>query len=179
MHQTIATGLTALTLVAAAAIATPSMQPSPSLAQVVPQNPSEGNPDRRVQQALDDLGLRYEIEENGDFKVGMQFENGRTQVAWINSATSELGTMEIREIVSPAHLNQGELPAELANRLLRDSASKKLGAWQTLQGDRANAVVFTARIDANASPEDLESALYAVLFTADGMEAELHNEDRF
>ena len=153
----------------------------PAHAQVLPQQATtEGEPDSRVQEALDNLGFNYEIEESGVIKVGMRFDGDRTQVAYISSTTSTLGEMEIRTIASPANMSEGALPSEMANQLLKDNANKKLGAWQTVElQDQRHLTIFTAKIEANSSPEQLRSALYAVLTTADEMEAELNGGDRF
>jgi len=152
-----------------------------SVAQVNPQQDSaQGNPDPRVQAALDDLGLNYEIQDSGAFRIGMRFEDGRTHVAFINSTTSTLGDLEIREITSPVNVTDGPLSAEMANQLLQDNTNKKLGAWQTVElNDQRHLTMFTARIGADSSPEQLQSALYGVLYTADAMEAELTDGDRF
>ncbi|ASC69081.1 hypothetical protein XM38_000070 [Halomicronema hongdechloris C2206] len=152
-----------------------------SVAQVTPQqDSSQGSPDPRVQAALDGLGFNYEIQDSGAFRIGLRFEDGRTQVAFISSGTSTLGDLEIRDITSPVNVTDGPLSAETANQLLQDNASKKLGAWQTVElSDQRHLTMFTARIDANSSPEQLQSALYGVLYTADAMEAELSDSDRF
>lgn len=135
--------------------------------------------DIRVQQALDALDLNYEIEEDGQYKIGVQFEDYRTQIAWIDSDTTTLGSMEIREILSPAYLIDGIIPPDITNHLLQDNAQKKLGAWQVYQDHEQAIVVFTVQIDANGSADELETSLYAVLDSADQMEQELTSDDRF
>lgn len=178
MKRIIETSL--LVSLAAIAFSVEHLSTQPSLAQIAPdQATDDRTPDPRIQEALDALNLNYEIEDDGSYKVGLQFEGDRTQVAWINSSTTTLGSMEIREIVSPAYLTSGSLSSDIANQLLRDSAQKKLGAWQTYQNDEQAIAVFTARVDANSSVDDLEAALYAVLYSADQMEEELTGGDRF
>lgn len=168
---------------ATATITLATLQPSQtsvSMAQVLPQQATSDTADSRVKQALDSLGLNYEVEDSGAIKVGMRFDDQRTQVAYIASSTSALGDMEIREIVSPANLTDGMLSADMANQLLKDNSSKKLGAWQTVElKEGRHVTLFTAQIDANSSPEQLRSALYAVLNTADTMEEDLTGGDRF
>jgi hypothetical protein len=177
--------LFASALLAAVTVGVATLQPtqtSVSRAQeVMPQQATTTDgPDARVKDALDTLGLKYEVGDNGVIKVVMRFQNDRTQAVYISSGTNTLGDLEIREIVSPANLTEGQLSSETANKLLRDNANRKLGAWQTLElQDQKLLTVYTAQIDANSSPQQLQAVLGAVLQSADAMEAELTGDDRF
>lgn len=136
--------------------------------------------DARVREALTELDLEYEIDEDGDFRVVFSFEeDGRSQLAFINSGTETLRLFEIREVWSPAYLAHGPLPEEVANRLLQDSFEKKLGAWQVMPSGDQHAAVFTVKLAAEADPASLLAALEAVLTTADEMEKELLGTDDF
>ena len=54
--------------------------------------------DLRVQSALDDAGLKYTIDDDGDFRLLFGQEDDRSQLVWINSNTEEYGNMELREV---------------------------------------------------------------------------------
>lgn len=146
---------------------------------IAPARSSASGGDPRVKDALDKLGLKYEVEQDGDFKVGMKLQGGRTQVAWIGATTEKLGSLEIREIASPAYQTQGALSKEIANRLLSDNAQKKLGGWQTYQDKQTQVVMFVAKIPANSSAEELQDTLETVLVSADDMEQTLTGKDDF
>ena len=60
-------------------------------------------------------------------------------------------------------------PKSVANSLLEDTFSKKLGAWAKL-GNRA---VFVVKISANADAESLFNGLKACMLSADTMEEKL------
>jgi hypothetical protein len=129
---------------------------------------------------LDQLGIQYAVDEYGDFRIVMRSPDGkRAQVVYIASQTNTLGEMEVREILSPAYLTNGSIPAPVANRLLHDSSTVTVGAWQMLQDEQHSVAVFTARIDADLDAETLQVTLYAVLDVADAMEAELTGNDYF
>lgn len=146
--------------------------------QIAPaQTKAAGDP--RIKAALDKIGWKYEIDKDGDFKVGMKLEGGRTQVAWILSQTEKLDNMEIRQIVSPAYQSEGPLPATVANQLLADSARKKLGNWQTATSGKTYIALYAAKIPADTDVKNLESSLMAVLYSADGMEKTLTGKDDF
>ncbi|HOM16055.1 MAG TPA: hypothetical protein PLQ00_01935, partial [Thermoguttaceae bacterium] len=57
-------------------------------------------PDQRVEKLLQEAELKYKVDEDGDFMLGNRLEGERTQLAWILSNTSQLGSLEIRQIWS-------------------------------------------------------------------------------
>lgn len=46
--------------------------------------------DVRVGHLLDQLGIRYQIDEDGDYRVVFELSNGRSQQAFIDSQTQHL-----------------------------------------------------------------------------------------
>jgi hypothetical protein len=136
--------------------------------------------DKRVQALLDELELKYEIDSDGDFKVGFELEGGRSQLAFIRSDTTQFGKFDIREIFSVAYISEGPLDAELANALLIHNAHVKLGSWRVLSQDDDRCVVsFAAHIAANTDSKSLLTALQAVIQIADEVESKLDEEDKF
>lgn len=128
--------------------------------------------DSRVKRVLEELDMKYEIDDYGDFRVFFGMGEDRTQEAFICSSTSKYGSFEIREIYSWGYTSKSEdksIPAEVANRLLENSWELKLGAWAKV-GDSA---AFVSKIDANADSQSLYDALKITLTTADEMEHEL------
>jgi hypothetical protein len=136
--------------------------------------------DSRVQALLDELELQYDIDSDGDFRVGFQLEDGRTQLAFIRSETTQFGKFDIREIFSVAHISDGPLDGELANALLIYNARVKLGSWRVdRQGDDTCIVAFAVQIAANTDAKSLYTALRLVIETADDVERKLDEEDKF
>ena len=135
--------------------------------------PVEQAMDSRVGEVLDTLDLAYTVNNSGDYELAVEFDNGRSQTAWITSDTQTLGSLELRQIVSPAYAVEGTLSAQLANQLLNENAYTKLGTWQIVQEGGQAIALFTARIDADSSADDFMAALVSVLSVADQMEDEL------
>jgi len=136
--------------------------------------------DARVRAALDELGVEYDIDPDGDYKVVFAFEDdGRSQVAFINSTTETLQMFEIREVWSPGFVSPRGFKAKIANRLLQDSFEKKLGAWQTMLNKDGQIAVFSVKLAADADPASLMAILETVMTTADEMEKELLGSDDF
>jgi len=86
-------------------------------------------PDKAVGRALDTLKYTYEVDEDGDYKMVFDMDDGRSQLAFVRSTVEEFGKHKIREIWSPAYNSPGkQFPAAVANRLLEDSQdAKRLG----------------------------------------------------
>ncbi len=131
---------------------------------------SDPEADPRVARALDAKGISYTVDSDGDYKIVLGTNDDRTQLAFVRSSTNEYGNMEIREIWSFGYKADGdEFPKSVANSLLEDTFSKKLGAWAKL-GNRA---VFVVKISANADAESLFNGLKACMLSADTMEEKL------
>ncbi|RPE81638.1 YbjN domain-containing protein [Vulcaniibacterium tengchongense] len=132
--------------------------------------------DAGIARQLDELGYRYEVDEDGDYRLAFDLDGGRSQLAFVISAVEEFGSLRVREVWAPAYRAQGgAFPAEVANRLLEDSHTGKLGGW-VKQGDTA---VLVVKLAADASAQQLDDALDYVLRAADQMEAELTGQDEF
>ena len=136
--------------------------------------------DSRVQALLEQLELKYDIDTDGDFRVGFELEDGRTQLAFIRSETTQFGKFDIREVFSVAHISDGPLDAELANALLIYNAHVKLGSWRVeRQKDNKCVVAFAVQIAANTDATSLYTAVRLVIDTADNVERKLDKEDKF
>ncbi|OFS94725.1 hypothetical protein HMPREF3113_07040 [Stenotrophomonas sp. HMSC10F06] len=132
--------------------------------------------DKAVGRALDTLKYTYEVDEDGDYKMVFDMDDGRSQLAFVRSTVEEFGKHRIREIWSPAYNSPGkQFPAAVANRLLEDSQDAKMGAW--VKQDQL--AMFVVKVDATATPEQLSDAIDAAIRTADAMELELTEQDEY
>ena len=133
--------------------------------------------DHRIERKLKKLDLKYKILKSGRFKLTYEVENKRSQVVFVNSETEEYRDFEIREIWAIAYeSSKDRLPVEVANKLLEDTSTKKLGAW----AKKGKLAVFVSRISAKADTESLKSTIKFVLEATDEMEKILTNgADKF
>ena len=134
--------------------------------------------DSRVEAVLKTSGLPYTI-DGGDFRIRYTLPDGRTQLVWVATKTTRIASVEFRDIWSVARRAQGELPAELADHLLKENVRMVLGAWQVSQGDGEYLVVFSYATPADTSQDVLEEVIEAVTISADRMEKELTGKDEF
>ena len=68
------------------------------------------SPDPRVRWALDEEGLNYEVEEDGDFRMIIDVGNSRSQVVWVNSTTSEGVGRQVRRVYSGIYFQEEDSP---------------------------------------------------------------------
>jgi len=138
------------------------------------------NPDPRVEKALKKLGLKYEVDEDGDFKLVFAVEGNRTQVAFINSTTETLGKMEIREVWSPIAKFASTPPCDLSLNLLEKHGTFKIGSYQYKKlRSGSYLLVFIVHLSAKAPAEELGSIVGAVARTADETEMAIVGNDDF
>ena len=138
------------------------------------------NHDARIKKLLDQTELKYEIDEDGDFKLLFEYDDGRSHIVFINSQTESYQGLEIREIWAVGYVppEEGEsVPANISENLIRANAQIKLGAWQVQKLGEKEVGVFRAMIAADAGKEVVLDTLRLVGISADEKEAELLSSD--
>jgi hypothetical protein len=143
-----------------------------------PASASEVPLDPRVETALQDGKLKYAVDE-GDFRLVYKLGAGRSQVVWIASKTARVTQLEIRDVWSLAFRGAGQVPPEMAKRLLTENARMVLGAWQVNQAPDKFLVVYLAQVPADTDAAALQEVVEAVAVSADRMEKELTGGDEF
>lgn len=135
------------------------------------QAQAETSADEGIKAQLEQLDYEYEVDDDNDYKLVFKIgDEGRSQIVYIRSPVETYGEHRVREIWSPAYNSPtDDFPALIANRLLEDADTKKLGGW--VKQDRY--AIFVVKIPADADKEALDDALDAAMAAADEMEAEL------
>ncbi|WP_238376599.1 hypothetical protein [Luteimonas abyssi] len=98
--------------------------------QLPPSAPSTDVADT-VPAILGEAGVGYEVDDDGDYRIVYGWEReGRSQLVYVSGHTEEIAGRRVREVFSPAaRLDEG-IEASVLRDLLRDSRSRKLGAWE-------------------------------------------------
>lgn len=127
--------------------------------------------DASVKRRLDDRGVKYQVDADGDFKITYNYKSeGRTQLVFVSGATQAVGGFLVREIFSPAgRVEQDEINGARALELLKESSNNKLGSWEI----RGDALYFVIKVPDSINGGELESAMDIAGETADDMEKEL------
>ncbi|MBB5208501.1 hypothetical protein [Chiayiivirga flava] len=131
--------------------------------------------DPLVKRHLEARGTPYEVDEDNDYAITVDMGDGRTQLVYVMSNVHRVDGLAVREIWSNGYqsLEKGMLPAKVANRLLEHSHEVILGSW-VKQGD--GYAVFVVKIPADASADQLDSAIDTAAASADLIEKEFTGE---
>jgi len=135
-------------------------------------------PDERVRRLLDELQFQYEFDESGGFEVQFQIGEDRSHSVYIDSFTSELDSVEIREVWAMGGKWDSALSKETANYLLIYNANVDIGAWRLTRLDDDSCIAsFVAPIAAETSARTLLTVMRAVARAGDEVEDTLTGED--
>lgn len=124
--------------------------------------------DASVKSRLDARGIKYSVDDDGDFKVTYNYsKEGRTQLVFVSGGTETVGGYRIREVFSPAaRIGKDGINGAKALELLGESRKNKLGSWE-IGGD---VLYFVIKIPDSVDAAQLESAMDIAAETADDME---------
>lgn len=140
--------------------------------------------DPRVHKALRSAGVKYGINNVGNFKVTWDLpeKNGkkRDHMTIVNSETQKLGEFEVREIWAFAYKGP-RLPRNLLAKYLIDNGNKKIGAWQLVQDKEKmqETLIFCVTVPADTEGSILRTISSTVAEVADAAEFELDGGDEF
>lgn len=138
-------------------------------------------PDPRILAALEDLEYPYEIDSRtAYFHVRYIFEDERTQMVTICSATEEFMGIELRDISSPSLVSDGIFDARTSNFLLRENAELQFGNWRIEVGpENKHYAIFCMRVSAALPHRALAEIMDTVAKIADHAEERLSGLDEF
>lgn len=134
--------------------------------------------DARVVTALGQAGLTYS-DDDGDFRLVLNLADSRSQVVWVASSAARVTNLEFRDVWALAYRGEGQVPPEMARRLLTENARMVVGAWQVNQAPDRYLVVYLAQLPAATDAASLREVIEAVAISADRMEQELTGRDEF
>lgn len=128
------------------------------------------SPDAELGRQLTAAGVKFSTDEDGDYQMTFELEDGRTQLVYVLSRVESYGSNRVREIWSPGYrYSTPELDAKVANRLLQHSGEVIMGGWVR----QKSTAMFVVKIAADASPAELRDAVEAAAANADTIEKEL------
>ncbi|MCD9030401.1 hypothetical protein LDO32_01455 [Luteimonas sp. Y-2-2-4F] len=141
---------------------------APALAQEAPAPaPPAGDP---VAVRLAERGIEYDIDQDGDYRVVYSWaREERSQLVFVSGRAEEVAGQRIRMVFSPAARLDGDLDGAVANGLLRDNQTRKLGAWE-ISGD---VLYYVVKLPEDADAAMLELAMSAAAEIADDKELEM------
>lgn len=130
--------------------------------------------DASVANRLDSAGLKYEVDDDGDYKLTFNYsKEGRSQLVFVSGTTQAVSGLSIREVFSPAgRVEKVGIGGEAALELLASSGQLKMGSWEI----RGDVLYFVIKVLDSASSSELSSLLDIAAETADDKEIELSGD---
>lgn len=127
--------------------------------------------DASVKRRLDDRGVKFTVDDDGDFKVTYNYgKEKRTQLVFVSGSALSAGGFQIREIFSPAaRVKQDRIDGAKALELMSESNNNKLGSWEI----KGNILYFVIKLPDSMDGGQLESAMDIAAQTADDMEIKI------
>ncbi len=142
--------------------------------QKLKQVADDDTSDASVAAKLDAKGTPYEIDEDGDYRILVNLDDGRSQLVWVRNVVHTTDEQRIREIWSYGlRSDERRLPAHIANRLLSANMDLILGGWARQDGN----ALLIIKIDADADADTLDEAIDLAASIADRMEQQLVTGD--
>lgn len=130
--------------------------------------------DQRIKKALDELDVKYMIDEDGDYAITIPLEaDGRSQLVYVVSETDSIEGFEIRDVFSYAVRDKAPT-LEMTSGLMRTSHKSLIGAFEMTSGGN---ILYIAKIPANLPPKQLHGIIRAVAAFADDAEKEILGSD--
>ena len=130
--------------------------------------------DASVKTRLDARGVKYEVDDDGDFKVTYNYsKENRSQFVFVSGTTQSVGGLKIREIFSPAaRIETDGINGAKALELLARSRKTKVGGWE-VGGD---VLYFVIKLPDSLDAAQLKSAMDIAAEIADDMEIEISGD---
>lgn len=130
--------------------------------------------DAAVATRLDARGIKYVVDEDGDYRITYNYEReGRTQLAFVSGATEDVSGLRIREVFAPAaRIGPDGIDGAKALALLEESRRQKLGSWE-IGGD---VLYFVIKLPDGVDAAQLEAAIDVAAQVADDKEIELSGD---
>lgn len=130
---------------------------------------------------LDNAGIEHKTHDTGHYQIEQSLAGGRKHSVFVAKDTEYFQRADVRKIWSLVLVSKEVPKVELMNRLLRQSAATKIGAWaieKTSAGEHM--VIYVAKLDATAPDEALKGTIEYVARIAGAMSKELNpkNEEK-
>lgn len=128
---------------------------------------------------LDEQGVIYTINEEGNFVVDFQMDadEERSQRVFVVSQTSTYRNAELREIWSVAVVLKEYPDEELMYYLLTVNSGIKAGAWAVEEFDDEIWILYTVKVPVDIGSAALKDLIYFVAEMCDELEVELVGDD--
>ena len=133
----------------------------------------------RLQRLLEEAGYSYTIDDDGDYRLLFSTEGERTHLVWVSTYAPELTLVPSYEVWSLVGRGMNELPAGLAEALLRRSGDLPSLSAQLYggEGGEPSTVALSVVVEQGVSSATLQRVVEQLAVEADELEAQYVGAD--
>jgi hypothetical protein len=153
-------------------------QQTPEIKGASTESP-QGADFQMVKAMLDEAGIYYSVDEDGDFALVYAIDENRSQKIWIDVGRGEQSGDEQWFVFSYARVYKGVPPVEELLKLLKENSHAEWGSWQTDSSTDEVVILYGGYIGKNAVSGALVDILDMAVSNADSMERELSGADQW
>ncbi len=139
----------------------------------------EGAGDFPTERLLKALGYTYELNENRQYRLVINFDDGRSQVIMVTPTMTLFDSRSAYDVWSGIMTYQGTLSPEVADSLLVRNGEVDIGSYQSLPVEEGKLLVFSSKVTGEQTREGFRNLLLKVASEADEMEKHLTGEDEY
>lgn len=139
----------------------------------------EGGATPRLQRLLEEMGLVYTLDDDGDYRLLFSTTDERTHLVWVSTYAPELTLVPSYEVWALVVVGVHELPSGLAEALLRLSGDLPSLSAQLHGGEDGEplAVALSVVVDQGVSAATLQRVLEQLAIAGDELEARFVGAD--
>lgn len=128
---------------------------------------------------LKKLGLKYEVDKDGQYNFTLVFQDNRSQLVFITPVQLDYDSKQHYDIWSPVAKFQKEIPPEVATQLLYENAQVEIGTYQVLNTSSGKLVVFSTKVASGLDTETFKRMIVRISSIADDAEKHITQEDEY
>jgi hypothetical protein len=155
---------------------------NPNVESVGPSGSSSAVPDSSAALAemLTDIGWNFEVDSDGDYRVVLRVDDGRTQLAWITPLTKEgPGTPGGYEVYTAVSMEAENLSPDFMADMLEDNFLA-YGAFEAFKQPNGSYLIYYSAYTTNSpTAADLEQVVSDAVRRADAMEKKWIGGDEY
>jgi len=132
-----------------------------------------------LEKYLKELGLEYEVDDNGQYNFTLIFQDERSQLVFITPVQLDYDSKQHYDIWSPVAKFQGDIPPEFASQLLYQNGQVEVGTYQVLNTSSGKLVVFSTKVASGVDVEVIKRVIIRISSVADDAEKHITHEDQY
>ena len=126
----------------------------------------------RIKSKVEEMGLKFEITETGNFKFVFGLEGERSQLVYVRKKPSTYLGSDYIHIFSPTmkYASKSQIPREAMLELLAKNGTYKLGWFELVSDETTNAFYMSYKLPISCTAVNLYTILKEVAVEADKTE---------